>query len=97
MNLAVLNFLHSPVNLASPGGFGFRVASMQAVRQAANQFPDFFRGPVAGFLNDLFQCEWHEEEYTPFGVVTQREKIRSAIPLVMGNGSGSTAILGRTW
>ena len=35
------------------------IRGVQLFTQTVNQFADFFRRPVAGFLYDLFQCQWH--------------------------------------
>jgi len=51
LDLAALDFLDTPVNFASPGGFGFRVASVQIFGQAADQFSHFIGRPMAGFFN----------------------------------------------
>jgi hypothetical protein len=69
--LAALDFLDAPVNLGFPGGFDLRVAGVQVFGQTAHQFPDFFRWPVAGFFNDLFQCQWHGGYHTMFGLWVQ--------------------------
>lgn len=71
LHRAVLDLCQPAAGFLFPGFLIVGIGGVQLFAQTVNQFADLFRRLVAGFFNDLFQCQWHGAYHTMFRVWIQ--------------------------
>jgi hypothetical protein len=59
LHTAIFDLGQSAAGFLFPGLLILGIDAVRIFGESVNQFTNLFRRPVAGFFNDLFQCQWH--------------------------------------